>query len=80
MSEAEMNSYRFGTGREPTDEMLAQIMHEAATEAKRRNEEAALRHLDDMRREMKNDEAKWADRINEVRESCFLKNYDAKRD
>lgn len=75
-----MNSYRFGTGREPTDEMLAQIMHEAATEAKQRNEEAALRHLDDMRREMKNDEAKWADRINEVRESCFLKNYDAKRD
>ena len=62
-----MNSYRFGTGREPTDEMLAQIMHEAATEAKRRNEEAALRHLDDMRREMKNDEAKWADRINEVK-------------
>ncbi|MBD5424761.1 MAG: hypothetical protein HDR45_01015 [Bacteroides sp.] len=67
MSEAEMNSYRFGTGREPTDEMLAQIMHEAATEAKQRNEEAALRHLDDMRREMKNDEAKWADRINEVK-------------
>ena len=62
-----MNSYRFGTGREPTDEMLAQIMHEAATEAKQRNEEAALRHLDDMRREMKNDEAKWADRINEVK-------------
>lgn len=67
MSEAEMNSYRFGSGKEPTDEMLAQIMHEAAVDAKKSNEEAAIRHLDDMRREMKNDEAKWADRINEVK-------------
>lgn len=30
-----MNSYRFGSGKEPTDEMLAQIMHEAAVDAKR---------------------------------------------
>lgn len=36
MSEAEMNSYRFGTGKEPTDETLAQIMHEAAAEAKKK--------------------------------------------
>ena len=67
MSETEMNSYRFGTGQEPTDEMLAQIMHEAAVDAKRSNEEASIRHLDDMRREMKNDQAQWADRINEVK-------------
>ena len=71
MSEAEMNSYRFGTGQEPTDEMLAQIMREVAEDAKKSNEEAAVRHLDDMRREMKNDEAKWADRINEVKDGNY---------
>ena len=40
MSETEMNSYRFGSGLEPTDEMLAQIMREAAADAKTRHEEA----------------------------------------
>lgn len=34
MSESEMNAYRFNSGREPTDEMLAQIMREAAADAK----------------------------------------------
>ena len=67
MSEAEMNSYRFNSGQEPTDEMLALIMREVAEDAKKSNEEAANKHLDDMRREMKADEAKWADRINEIR-------------
>lgn len=67
MSEAEMNSYRFNSGKEPTDEMLAQIMREVAEDAKKSNEEAANRHLEDMRQEMESDEAKWADRINEIR-------------
>lgn len=67
MSEAEMNSYRFGTGKEPTDEMLAQIMREMAEDAKKGNEEAANKYLEDMRREMKADEAKWAGRINEIK-------------
>lgn len=30
MSETEMNAYRFDSGKEPTDEMLAQIMQKAA--------------------------------------------------
>lgn len=34
MSEAEINSYRFNSGKEPTDEMLAQIMREVADYAK----------------------------------------------
>ena len=34
MSEKEMNAYRFGTGQEPTDEMLEQIMKEVAQEAR----------------------------------------------
>ena len=41
MSEAEMNAYRFNSGQEPTDEMLAQIMHEVAVDAKMSNEDAA---------------------------------------
>ena len=62
-----MNSYRFNSGKEPTDEMLAEIMREVAEDAKKSNEEAAIKHLEDMRREMKADEAKWADRINEIK-------------
>ena len=34
MTEAELNAYRFTSGEEPSDEMLAQIMHEAAIEAR----------------------------------------------
>lgn len=33
MSEQELNSYRLTSMEEPTDEMLRQIMHEAAQEA-----------------------------------------------
>lgn len=67
MSEAEINSYRFGSGKEPTDEMLAQIMREVADDAKASNEEAVLKHFEDMRREMKEDKAKWSDRINGIK-------------
>lgn len=38
MSEQEINSYRFASGEDPTDEMLTHIMKEAAAEAKERNE------------------------------------------
>lgn len=67
MSEAEMNAYRFNSGQEPTDEMLAQIMREVAQDAQKSNEEAANKYLDDMRREMKSDEARWAKRINDLK-------------
>lgn len=67
MSEAEMNSYRFNSGQEPTDEMLAQIMHEVATDAKKQNEEVARRYLDNMQKAMQEDEIKWADRINAIK-------------
>ena len=67
MSEAEMNAYRFNSGQEPTDEMLAQIMREVAADAKISNEEAANKYLEDMRQEMKADEAKWAERINGIK-------------
>jgi hypothetical protein len=34
MAEQDINSYRFGMGVEPTDEMLEQVMREAAEEAR----------------------------------------------
>lgn len=37
MTEAEMDAYRFNSGKEPTDEMLAQIMREVAADAKASN-------------------------------------------
>lgn len=40
MSEKEMNSYRFSSGQEPTDEMLHQLMKEVAQEARESNKKA----------------------------------------
>lgn len=67
MSEAEMNSYRFGSGEEPTDEMLAQIMREVASEAKVSNEEARKRYFDELQKGIKDQQSKWAERINEIK-------------
>lgn len=67
MSESEMNSYRFNSGKEPTDEMLAQIMHEAAADAKKRHEQATHRYFDELRKGVTEQEAKWAERINKIR-------------
>lgn len=67
MSEAEMNSYRFGCGEDPTDEMLAQIMREVAAEAKVSNEEARKCYFDELQKGMVEQQAKWADRINEIK-------------
>lgn len=67
MSEAEMNSYRFGSGDDPSDEMLAQIMKEAAEAAKVRFDEASKKFFDELREGMKEQEAKWAERINRIK-------------
>ena len=64
MSEQEMNSYRFTSGEEPSDEMLAQLMKEVATDAKKRQEQATAAYFSEMRREAEIIKAKWADRIN----------------
>lgn len=66
MSEQEMNSYRFTSGQEPSDEMLAQLMKEVAHDAKVRQEEATSAYFSEMRREADVVKAKWADRINNV--------------
>ncbi|MBD5343194.1 MAG: hypothetical protein HDR93_08100, partial [Bacteroides sp.] len=67
MSEAEMNAYRFGSGKEPTDEMLAQIMHEASVDAKKRHEEEKKRYFEELRLGADEQQAKWAERINKVK-------------
>lgn len=46
ISEKEPNSYRLTSMEEPTDEMLAQIMHEAADLYRKENEDASRRVID----------------------------------
>ena len=70
MSEAEMNAYRFTSGKEPTDEMLAQIMKEVAEDARMSNEDALKRNFDELRKGIKEQQSKWIERINELRNGC----------
>ena len=44
-----INSYRLTDMEEPSDEMLSQIMREAAEEARITNEEATRRFFDEIR-------------------------------
>ena len=64
MSEQEMNSYRFTSGVEPSDEMRAHLMKEVAHDAKERQEQATAAYFSEMRREAEVVKTKWADRIN----------------
>ena len=66
MSEKEMNSYRFISGQEPTDEMLSQLMKEVATDANIGNQKATEVHLSLMRRNIATKRERWAERINRV--------------
>lgn len=64
-----INSYRFGSGEEPTDEMLEQIMSEVTQEAARKYQCAMERYNADMRRMAAEKKKVWAERINSVRVS-----------
>lgn len=66
MSEIEMNSYRFGTGQEPTDEMLEQVMKEVAQDARESSKRAADAHFEQMRRNIALNKARWNERINSI--------------
>ena len=66
MSEQEMNSYRFTSGQEPSDEMLSQIMKEVAHDAKKRQEQATDAYFSEMRREAEAVKANWPHRINQA--------------
>lgn len=66
MSEQEMKSYRFGSGQEPTDEMLEQVMKEVAQEARENSKKASKAHFDQMRSNIAKNKAMWAERINNI--------------
>ena len=66
MSEKEMNSYRFGRGQEPTDEMLEQVMKEVAKEAREGSKKAADAHFEQMRKNIATQKVQWAERINSI--------------
>ena len=61
-----MKSYRFGTGQEPTDEMLEQVMKEVAQEARDSSKKAADAHFEQMRRNIAIKREKWAKQINQA--------------
>lgn len=61
-----MNSYRFVSGQEPTDEMLSRLMKEVAEEANAENQKAAETYFSQMRRNIEMKREKWSERISSV--------------
>ncbi|MBQ8223429.1 MAG: hypothetical protein IJZ87_08860 [Bacteroidales bacterium] len=61
-----MNSYRFGTGVELTDEMLSQVMKEVAQEARESSRIAAQAHFEQMLRSIAMNRSKWEERISSI--------------
>ncbi len=64
MSEKELNSYRFLSGEDPTDEMLECIMKDALESAMLRKREAEARLKAEVERQRQLHRAKWAKRLN----------------
>ncbi len=64
MSEKELNSYRFLSGEDPTDEMLECIMKDALESAMNRKREAEARLKAEVERQRQLHRAKWAKRLN----------------
>ena len=58
MSEQKIDSYRFNSGKEPTDEMLSQIMREVA--------KAEARIASEMQRRREELKSKWKNRIDSL--------------
>jgi hypothetical protein len=67
MAEKDINSYRFLSGEEPTDEQLAQIMREVAEDAKLKHQQVTAAYFAEMQRNAELKKKKWAERINQVR-------------
>lgn len=63
MSEEELNSYRFSSGEDPTDEMLHQIMKDAATAAIERKNKSNAQYRMEMEKERVLLKSRWNDRI-----------------
>ena len=54
-----IDNYRLTSMDEPTDEVLAQLMHEAAEEAKRKKDEANYQFFELLRRETQKIAITW---------------------
>ncbi len=67
MSEEELNSYRFLSGEDPTDEMLQAIMSDARDAARRKAQEAEKKFEEDYERQYQQTLSKWRDRITSIR-------------
>jgi 1,2-phenylacetyl-CoA epoxidase catalytic subunit len=63
MSEQEMNNYRLTSLEEPSDEMLKQLMHEVAEEARIKNEQSHQKLFQKLKEETIEQTAKWQSRI-----------------
>ena len=70
MLEKEMNSYRFLSGQEPSDEMLNQIMIEVPDDAMARRKKADEAYFSQMERNVAANREKWSARIS----ACLSKN------
>ncbi len=66
MSEKELNAYRFTSGQEPSDEMLAQIMKEAAEEAAEKHRKVLKAYFAAMLEDIATLRSTWAQRIKSV--------------
>lgn len=69
MSLKEINKYRLTSMEEPTDEMLAVIMREAAEEASCRGKEAKQRYSRELNQAIQESKLLWQTRINSIRQN-----------
>lgn len=63
MSELDLNTYRFVSGEDPSDEMLAQIMHDVAEKARLKFDSAKKRHTSNSRKRAREKKSEWANKI-----------------
>ena len=70
MSEKDIDSYRFTSGHDPSDEMLNQIMIEVAEDAMARRKKADEAYFSQMERNVAAKREKWSARIS----TCISKN------
>ncbi len=66
MSDKKLNAYRFSPDKEPTYEMLSEVMREVAIEAKENEEKASEAYFNAMLRDIDRKMAKWATRIKRI--------------
>lgn len=59
MTTQTIDNYRLTSMEEPSDEILAQLMHEAAEEARRTNQEATARLFSQLKEDAKKIPAPW---------------------